>query len=404
MGQVVTRSHENLSALSSRLNQRNSTQVRESNEYSTNRRPVTIFGSATPVPNNLEPLPNAPNQPTPGATSLNYQQYQTNIIYAEAQYPFQAIDDSEISFNPGDYFKILNTIGFHEGNDWCNALNLQNNKEGLIPRKYVRTVRQIETEPWFFGKMSRENAERLLLADNSSQGTFLVRISETNANYLAISLRDNSATGEKTVKHFKVKISSTGRFYIVIHESYPTLKALIEHHKVYPTNVSCLLQRPCPKKPPVVNHCPPTLPPRPTYSRVVKRPRVPSTIAPPPPIHVIEPEEDVFSEASAEPFPPFPPMHSQTIDMSNYDPPPTPPMRSYKIHGRPPTPESPTDESPKPLPVAAARRITQRQENDSIQLVQILGDGFFGDVWKGIWKGEEVTLMIIKYGDGIYRT
>ena len=54
-----------------------------------------------------------------------------------------------------------------------------------------------EREPWYFGKISRDDADRLLM--NGSEGEFLVRESESNPGDLSISMR-----GHDRNKHFKV--------------------------------------------------------------------------------------------------------------------------------------------------------------------------------------------------------
>ena len=62
--------------------------------------------------------------------------------------------------------------------DWWLAYKLtQPERKGYIPMNFV-VSNVIETEEWFFSKISRREAERLILFGDYPRGTFLIRNSE----------------------------------------------------------------------------------------------------------------------------------------------------------------------------------------------------------------------------------
>ena len=62
------------------------------------------------------------------------------------------------------------------------------------------------TYSWFFGKIKRGDAEKLLLQESQTQsnpksGTFLIRESENTPGGLSLSVRDD----DTTVKHYRIR-------------------------------------------------------------------------------------------------------------------------------------------------------------------------------------------------------
>lgn len=138
--------------------------------------------------------------PINGASS----QQQTVI----ALYTYNAKDDGDLSFRKGDRLMVLDGAD----PDWWLAKHMGNNSKGYIPRNYV-VSEALETEEWvsapitsiisliwvnsnmyyvcasrrwFFGKISRREAEKLLLIGDYPRGTFLIRNSEQTAGKLIV--------------------------------------------------------------------------------------------------------------------------------------------------------------------------------------------------------------------------
>ena len=78
---------------------------------------------------------------------------------------------------------------------------------------------------WFFDKIKRTDANKLLLMEGNVTGTFLVRKSERHVGDYALSVRYCD-----TVYHYRIEIADTGDFYIhPLRERFSTLDKLIHH-------------------------------------------------------------------------------------------------------------------------------------------------------------------------------
>lgn len=80
---------------------------------------------------------------------------------------------------------------------------------------------------WFFGKVSRKEAEKLLMCEENPRGTFLVRDSEHNPHGYSLSVKDWEETRGYHVKHYKIKPLDKGGYYIATSQTFPTLPALV---------------------------------------------------------------------------------------------------------------------------------------------------------------------------------
>lgn len=80
---------------------------------------------------------------------------------------------------------------------------------------------------WFFKKISRKEAEKLLLAEENARGTFLVRCSEHNPQGYSLSVKDWEETRGHHVKHYKIKPLDNGGYYIATNQTFSTLQALV---------------------------------------------------------------------------------------------------------------------------------------------------------------------------------
>uniref|UniRef100_A0A0N4VS90 SH3 domain-containing protein n=1 Tax=Haemonchus placei TaxID=6290 RepID=A0A0N4VS90_HAEPC len=102
-----------------------------------------------------------------------------------ALYSFDASTVEELSFRKGERLYIIDHPA-HDP-DWWLARNSVG-QQGLIPKNYIEVVSAgttitgspVEKAPWFFGRISRDEADRLLA--NGREGEFLVRDSESNVS------------------------------------------------------------------------------------------------------------------------------------------------------------------------------------------------------------------------------
>ena len=94
---------------------------------------------------------------------------------------------------------------------------------------------------WYFGKIRRADAEKKLLADCNTTGTFLVRDSETSHGNYSLSVREGDV-----VKHYRIRRLDGGGFYITSRSPYANLHELVAHYSKEADGLCCMLIKPCP--------------------------------------------------------------------------------------------------------------------------------------------------------------
>nr|CAG4649333.1 EOG090X06CC [Scapholeberis mucronata]SVE93621.1 EOG090X06CC [Scapholeberis mucronata] len=97
-----------------------------------------------------------------------------------ALYDYNAREISDMSFRKGDRMELLDDTD----SDWWKAEHLASNKVGYIPRNFVAM------EHWFFGHISRKEAEKLLLCQDLPRGAFLIRFAEHIPGGFSLTMRD----------------------------------------------------------------------------------------------------------------------------------------------------------------------------------------------------------------------
>uniref|UniRef100_A0A8R1IGM9 SH3 domain-containing protein n=1 Tax=Caenorhabditis japonica TaxID=281687 RepID=A0A8R1IGM9_CAEJA len=100
-----------------------------------------------------------------------------------ALFQYDARTDDDLSFKKDDILEILNDT---QG-DWWFAKHKATGRTGYIPSNYVAREKSIESQPWYFGKMRRIDAEKCLLNCLNEHGAFLVRDSESRQCDLSLS-------------------------------------------------------------------------------------------------------------------------------------------------------------------------------------------------------------------------
>ncbi|XP_075225566.1 tyrosine-protein kinase Src64B isoform X2 [Lycorma delicatula] len=165
-----------------------------------------------------------------------------------AIYNYQSREAEDVSFIKGDRMEIIDD----SEPDWWRVRHLRTGDEGLIPWNFVAEEKSVESEDWFFGKVSRKEAEKLLLCEENPRGTFLVRDSEHNPHGYSLSVKDWEENRGYHVKHYKIKPLDKGGFYIATSQTFPTLQALITAYTKNALGLCHVLARPCPKPKPQI--------------------------------------------------------------------------------------------------------------------------------------------------------
>ncbi|XP_069751197.1 proto-oncogene tyrosine-protein kinase Yrk-like isoform X2 [Narcine bancroftii] len=161
-----------------------------------------------------------------------------------ALYDYDARTEDDLTFRKGEKFHIINSS---EG-DWWEARSLTTGNTGYIPSNYVAPVDSIQAEEWYFGKMGRKDAERLLLCPGNPRGTFLIRESETTKGAYSLSIRDWDEVKGDHVKHYKIRKLDNGGYYITTRAQFETVPQLVHHYTDHTDGLCQVLTKVCPSE------------------------------------------------------------------------------------------------------------------------------------------------------------
>ncbi|XP_069575768.1 tyrosine-protein kinase Lck [Brachyistius frenatus] len=162
-----------------------------------------------------------------------------------AIYSYEPNHEGDLGFDKGDKLKIINK----DDAEWYLAESLTTGQRGYIPYNFV-AMTTVETEPWFFKNISRNEAMRLLLAPGNTQGSFLIRESETTKGSYSLSVRDLDHNTGEGVKHYRIRNMDSGGFYITAKISFNSLKELVQHHSRDADGLCTRLVKPCQSRAP----------------------------------------------------------------------------------------------------------------------------------------------------------
>ncbi|KAG9348005.1 hypothetical protein JZ751_004024, partial [Albula glossodonta] len=194
---------------------------------------MTPFGGSsvmTPFGGASSSFTAAVTSPFPGAVT-------GGVTFFVALYDYEARTSDDLSFKKGDRFQIINNT---EG-DWWEARSINTGKKGYIPSNYVAPADSIQAEEWYFGKMGRKDAERLLLNPGNQRGTFLVR-----ERAYSLSIRDWDDAKGDNVKHYKIRKLDNGGYYITTRAQFETLQKLVKHYTEHADGLCHRLTTVCP--------------------------------------------------------------------------------------------------------------------------------------------------------------
>ena len=90
----------------------------------------------------------------------------------------------------------------------------------------------IYAQEWYRGKVSRKEAEKILLYAGNPIGTFLIRESEQNPGGFALSIKDWEQDRSYHIKHYKIKPLDNNRgYYITTRQTFQTLPDLVKSYQ-----------------------------------------------------------------------------------------------------------------------------------------------------------------------------
>ncbi|XP_040130744.2 protein-tyrosine kinase 6 isoform X1 [Ictidomys tridecemlineatus] len=151
---------------------------------------------------------------------------------------FEARTDEELSFRQGDIFHVTRK---EEQWWWATLMDSAGAAlaEGYVPCNYLAEEEAGESEPWFFGQISRSEAVHQLQAEGNPTGAFLIRVSgKLGADYV-LSVRD-----AQVVRHYRIWRRS-GRLHLNEVVSFLSLPELLDYHKAQSLSHGLRLTVPC---------------------------------------------------------------------------------------------------------------------------------------------------------------
>ncbi|MBN3277257.1 LCK kinase, partial [Polyodon spathula] len=143
-----------------------------------------------------------------------------------AIYSYEPTHSEDLGFQKGEKLKIISK----DGGEWFMAQSLATGKTGFVPHNFVAKLDTMETEPWFFKDISRVDAARQLLAPGNTQGSFLIRESETTKGSYSLTVRDFDQDQGDIVKHYKIRNLDNGGYYVTPRIAFNTLTDLVQHY------------------------------------------------------------------------------------------------------------------------------------------------------------------------------
>uniref|UniRef100_A0A3Q2Q4F9 SH2 domain-containing protein n=1 Tax=Fundulus heteroclitus TaxID=8078 RepID=A0A3Q2Q4F9_FUNHE len=99
-------------------------------------------------------------------------------------------------------------------------------------------------QPWFHGKLSREEAQRLIIQQGFIDGVFLLRDSQSNPKTFVLSL-----CHMQKIKHFQIiPVDDEGEMYYTLddgHTRFTDLIQLVEFYQLNRGTLPCRLKHHC---------------------------------------------------------------------------------------------------------------------------------------------------------------
>ena len=93
---------------------------------------------------------------------------------------------------------------------------------------------------WFFRRLKRIDAEKLLFNSLNNYGSYLIRESESTPGGYALSVR-----GRDGVKHYKIIQSENGEFFVTARSKFKSIQDLVIHYQEHADGLCANLKKPC---------------------------------------------------------------------------------------------------------------------------------------------------------------
>lgn len=158
-------------------------------------------------------------------------QVYTALCYYQARVP------EDLGFAKSEQFIVLSK----KNGDWWYVRSLKTQEEGYIPSNFIAPIGSPEAIEWYYGDISRVEAENRLKVHVFPEGTFLVRQAQNQNNQAVYSL---SVLEKNCVRHYRIYKLDTGCVTINKQSVFLTLNELIRHHQNDADGLKCVLTKP----------------------------------------------------------------------------------------------------------------------------------------------------------------
>lgn len=148
-----------------------------------------------------------------------------------AMYDYPGLERGDLALIKGQKVVVFDNTREY----WWRARDNKGN-EGYIPSNYVKKA-GLDSEEWFFPSVSRTRAENILKSEGR-EGGFVVRNSSRENMYTLSICHDGQ------VRHYHIKQDETQKYFISEKHRFPSIKDLIDYHKLNGGGLVTRLRRP----------------------------------------------------------------------------------------------------------------------------------------------------------------
>lgn len=167
------------------------------------------------------------DRPLPSVPSQSSESVGSQIVLA--LFDYHAFQHGDLSLVKGEEYELLEEPD--PSSRWWMVKNKQG-QSGHIPANLVKPVTGdcLDQYDWYYPKLSRYQSEELLMRDGR-EGVFLVRDSSQLGLY-TLSIFTKAAHHESSmVKHYLIKRTSGGFFYVAENHVFRTIPELVYYHR-----------------------------------------------------------------------------------------------------------------------------------------------------------------------------
>uniref|UniRef100_A0A8C4QV27 Tyrosine-protein kinase n=1 Tax=Eptatretus burgeri TaxID=7764 RepID=A0A8C4QV27_EPTBU len=153
-----------------------------------------------------------------------------------AMFDYHARTNEDLDFKRGDDLYIIDRSKC----SWWLAQVVGSDRKGYVPSNYLAQKSDLRASLWFFGKLSRVEAEKLLKTPPNKKGSFLIRESETIPNSFALSV-----SSEWQIRHYRIFPMDNQRVCISRKRTFENLDTLVAFYQKDADGLITLLINPC---------------------------------------------------------------------------------------------------------------------------------------------------------------